>query len=394
MTATFCLDSRITDDYLQRIEQRLPTSMNDERVRRDAQAKVEKLRLWMVQQKLDSVLISRYDNFAWLTCGGDNRVLKNTETGAGHLLLTADRQYLLAYSMDGERILEEQIPAQGYQLETVRWYEGDPRHLTFKLGGKRIAADTALPGAEERTLEIHRLHEPLTELEIDRCRWLGRQSALLLEALARRLHPGMTEEDVARETQCLYSLHGIELIVLLVGSDARAIRLRHSVPSGKRIEKYILLHPAARRWGLHANICRSIHFGKPEPGLCQTYHAAATIYARTLGMLQPSLPFANILAAQKTWYADLGYTNEWREHFQGGPCGYIPCDPTRCFTAMHVVAGQAYDWFITLPGVMSEELALLTISGIEVASLSPNWPSLAIDTPTSGEIRLPDMIVV
>ena len=381
------------DSTLRALEDRLPQAQGDPRILAETASKLERLREWMRVQDLDGVLISRRDNFAWLTVGGDNHVLKNTETGAGHLLITPDEQTLLAYSMDARRILEEQLPGQRYETLTRRWYEGDPRGLASTLVKGRLAADTPLPGCEERSLEISRLHDPLTELEIDRCRWLGRQTALLLEALAGWVQPGMSEQQIARQMQAAFTLQGIELDVVIVGSDERVERLRHSLPTNQKVEKYVMVHPAARRWGLHANVCRSISFGKPKEAIRQAYRAAATIETQVLGMLQPGVRFADILQQQKIWYRENGFPEEWREHFQGGPTGYVPADPTRCQTEMRVVANQAYDWFITLPGVMAEELALLTGEGVEVASSGADWPLIAIPT-LKGEIRVPDLLVV
>ena len=381
------------DQVLAALEDRLPRSQDDLRILTDAASKVERLRRWMHTRELDGVLISRRDNFSWLTVGGDNHVLKNTEVGVGHLLLTQDCQTLLAYSMDGRRLLQEQIPGQGYTLATRRWFEGDPRLMAEALVKGRLAADTPLPGCQELSLEINRLHDPLTDLEIDRCRWLGRQTALLLEAIAGWVQPGMSEEHIARQMQAAFALHGIELDVVIVGSDERVERLRHSLPTSRKVEKYVMVHPAARRWGLHANVCRSISFGRPKEAVRQANQAAATILGQVLGILQVGIRFADILEQQKAWYRENGFNSEWREHFQGGPTGYVPADPTRCQTEMRVVENQAYDWFITLPGVMAEELALLTGKGMEIASIGADWPLLVIAT-ERGDVRVPDLLVI
>ncbi len=44
---------------------------NSEQVRADALEKQRRLREWMTQNGYDGVLISRRDQFAWLTAGGD-----------------------------------------------------------------------------------------------------------------------------------------------------------------------------------------------------------------------------------------------------------------------------------------------------------------------------------
>ncbi len=364
--------------------------MDDPRVRADAAEKVRRVRAWMETRQLDAVLISRRDNFAWLTVGGDNHVLKNTEVGVGHLLITPEKQVLLAYTMDGERILGEEIPGQGYELVTARWYEAEPRLKALPLGGKRIAADTALPDVQDCSVELSRMHEPLTSLELQRYRWLAATTGVTLEEVACQIRPGMSEQVVARQITGAFASQGIDIDVLLVGSDARMEQIRHVIPSPKKIERFVLFNPTARRWGLHANVSRCVCFGPPKESLNKAFHAALGVEAKILAMLAPGVPFAQILERQKAWYAECGYPEEWRNHFQGGTTGYVISDAGLCMTAERVKNGQAFDWFVTLPGVMVEELVLLAGGKVEVASIGKDWPLAAIST-DRGEISLPDL---
>ena len=120
------------------------------------------------------ILISRRDNFAWITCGGDSRVINCTEVGVGHLVVTRDKHYLVAYYMDSDRMLQDQVPGQGYEQVTLFWHEGDERLRALDLAGKRVAADTPVPGTLFAGEAIMDLQWPLNELEVERSRWLGR----------------------------------------------------------------------------------------------------------------------------------------------------------------------------------------------------------------------------
>jgi Xaa-Pro dipeptidase len=380
------------DPQLASLWDRLPHDRKDRRIISDAAKKRSRLHQWMERRGFDGVLISRRDNFAWLTGGGDSRVITSTDAGFGSLLITRDRHYLLAHSMDSYRLHEEQAPVQGYDLVTLRWHEGDPRHKAFELAGKRLASDTPLAGAEEVNDEITKLHYPLTDLEIDRTRWLARQTGLILEAMAAWVRPGMTEESIARKMQAEFVLSGIDLDVLIVGSDDRVFKYRHPLPTAKPVEKYVMLHPAARRWGLHANVTRSIHCGQPPERVRKAYDTAATMEAHVLNTLQPGVLFKDILQCQKTWYDELGYPGEWEYHFQGGPTAYLVADPTRCLTDTSVECNQAFDWFITVTGAKVEELTLLTEAGVEIASQAGSWPVKAIELPL-GVLEVPDLWV-
>jgi len=368
-------------------------TMNDPRVPADAAMKRERLRLWLEKRGFDGVVLSRRDQFAWITSGGDNHVLKNSELGFGHVVVTPEKHYLVAHTMDAARILEEQVPDQGYELVSLRWFEGDPALAARKLAGRRVASDTVLPETVELNCELSMLHYPMTELEIERCRWLGKQVDEVLTLVAGEVHPGQSEQEIAQWLGCEYLRRQIELDVLIVGSDERVFRYRHPLPTSKKIERYVLLHPAARRWGLHANVSRSVHFGQPPEEISRAYQAAATIEARIFASLRAGVPFARILERQKEWYAELGFPDEWQNHFQGGPTGYVVVDALRNQTDTCVEENQAFDWFITVTGAKVEELVLLTPQGVEIASHVSTWPGFPIEMPEET-IVVPDLMIL
>jgi Xaa-Pro aminopeptidase len=263
----------------------------------------------------------------------------------------------------------------------------------LELGGKRIAADTALPGMEDCALSISRMHGGLTVLELNRLRWLAHKSALLLEAIAQWLRPRMTERNVGQMLLAVYALNGIELDVIIVGSDERLAKFRHAVPSDKQIERCVMFHPAARRWGLHANVNRFVSFGKPDLRFEKAHNAAVTIEAHVLGEMKAGNRFADILNKQKQWYAQYGYPEEWKLHFQGGTTGYLVGDASLCLTDARIENNTAFDWFITVNGIQVEELTILTPQGVEVASMGNKWQTIPVET-AGGFISVPKMRIM
>ena len=79
----------------------------------DVQIKEARVRQFLEKEGLDALVIGRQDNFAWLTAGGDSRVVTTSEMGFGYLVLTRDHKRLVSHSMDGRRFIEEQAPDQG-----------------------------------------------------------------------------------------------------------------------------------------------------------------------------------------------------------------------------------------------------------------------------------------
>jgi antitoxin VapB len=365
-----------------------------EQVLSDVSIKEERVHAFLEREGLDALVLGRQDNFAWLTAGGDSRVITTSEMGFGYLVITRDRKWLVSHSMDGQRFIEEQVPDQGYDLVTSYWHQASPEQKVLSLTrGMLVGADFALEGARQYGQELVDMHYPLTDLDIERCRWIGLTVNEILTNVAGNLQPGQTEQEVAAQLLYEYALAGMTIDVLIVGFDERIRRYRHPMPADNKLQRYALLHPAARCWGLHANVTRLVHFGEPPSDAKRAMDGVATIGGHVAAMLSPGVPFADILAEQIRLYRELGYSGEWMYHFQGGITGYTLADPTRCKDQeARLVERQAFDYFITITGAKFEELTLLTEDGPEIASLGPDWPTRAIQTP-QGVIVVPDVLI-
>ncbi|HVO68782.1 MAG TPA: M24 family metallopeptidase [Aggregatilineaceae bacterium] len=352
----------------------------------------DKLRAWLQGAGLDGVIISRRDNFAWVTCGGDNRVINCSEVGVGHIVITQNKHYLVSYYMDSDRIIEEQVPGQEYEQVTMYWHEGDERLRARDLAGQRVGADTHVPGTAFVGEEVMDLQWPLNDLEVERSRWLGRQVGQILENVLREVEPGMTEREIQHLLHSEIIRCDKDYEVAIVGSDERIHKHRHVLATDKPLERYLLLGPVVRRWGLFALVSRSVHFGEPPTDVRKAFHCVATIEGRIMAMLREGLPFAAILAQHKQWYDELGFPGGWNYHFQGGPTGYTLVDAARSLTHKIVQVPQTFSWFTTARGAKVEELTLLTADGVEIPSIGDNWPTIEVDT-VSGPFTVPGMLI-
>lgn len=360
----------------------------------DVQIKERRARRFLEHEGLNALVIGRQDNFAWLTGGGDNSVVSSEQMGVGYIIITPKHKWLVSYSMDGQRLMDEQVPQGDFELVTLNWYQGSPIDRILDLTkGMKVAADFTLPAARYLSSEITDLHYPFTDLEIDRYRWVSNETNRIITKVALDLKPGVSEQEIAARFLYEYTLADMKVDVLIVGFDERISRYRHPMPGGNCLERYALLHPAVKRWGLHANVSRLVHFGSPDPEIQKAIDGVAKIGANVFSKLVPGVRFSEILAEEKRLYNELGFGDEWKYHFQGGITGYTLADPTRCFDGeSRVVEGQAYDYFITITGAKFEELTLLTEDGPEIASLGGGWPTRTINT-ARGDVDVPDVLI-
>lgn len=347
----------------------------------DIQEKTARIRAFMDRAAVDAVVIGRADNFAWFTCGGNNTVVRNWEVGFGLLLITRDAVTLVAQTMDGPRILDEELQGINIDYVPLRWHETTREEKAAELLANRKAlSDCPIPNAIVDPGALYTLHYPLIDKEIERLRWLGSRSDAILRKVADTVQPGMREIDIANRLQSEYALCGIDCDVLLVGSDERTARYRHPNPSDKTVDRFLLLHPAVRKWGLHANVTRHVSFGTVPDETRKRYDVARRVHATALSLCEPGTKFSAILEAQKAVYRETGYAEEWHNHFQGGITGYLLADPTLSASPDNKVQmNMAYDWFITVTGVKSEELSINTVKGVETPSLAGNWPSTEVE---------------
>jgi Xaa-Pro aminopeptidase len=356
--------------------------------------KLDRVRAFLESTGHGALVIGRRDNFAWFTSGGDNTVVRSSDVGFSILVITTRTVFHVAQVMDGRRIQDEELRGLDVEPVLLRWYEQTREERAAELvKGLRAISDIPIAGAECLPKAVVGLQYPLTAAEIDRCRAIGRRTEEIIARVAAEVKPGMTEREVERMFLSAYASEDMTCDVLLVGSDERIANYRHPCPSEKKIDRLALLHPAVRKWGLHANVTRMVYFGDHlPPDLAARYEAACRIQAAAISLCRPEQPFSEILEIQKRIYQETGFEEEWRNHFQGGITGYVLADPTLCMDlGARVQPGQTFDWFITITGAKVEELSI-SGSRPEVLSACGAWPLKAYEHSGVTQ-RLPQILL-
>lgn len=361
----------------------------------DIREKGKRVYFLLEKMDLDAVIIGRRDNFSWFTCGGDSHVLSNTEQGASCLVITKNEKYLCAYPMNGRRVMDEEVKNQEFELKISNWYEESPVEMAEKMTkGRKVGSDLILNGAKFLTQEIVDLHYPLTELELERCRWLGERSDECFINVAKRIKQSQTEYEIGASILQEFYKNGITLDVLIIGSDERAFKYRHPMPTDKKFESYVLMHAAARKFGLHLNITRLVHIGEPPKEIMDKYEAACIIHASVVKYLTPGMLYVDVFDYIKKLYLDLGYPDEWKNHFQACLTGYIVGDPLIFLDKSAMVRqNQPFDCLITITGVKSEELSLIDGAKNEFYSLTGKWPKFTVRV-DGQDVEMPQILVI
>jgi antitoxin VapB len=173
---------------------------------------------------------------------------------------------------------------------------------------------------------------------------------------------------------------GICPAVLLIAADERIARYRHPIPTGNRLKKYVMLVVCGRQGGLIVSATRLVSFGKISPELEQKHKAVAYVDAAFILETKPGKTMAEIFTAGVKAYRDSGFPEEWRQHHQGGPTGYVgryfKATPTE---ERKVIADSAFAWNPSITGTKSEDTILIAgKKEPEVISTTPGWPMLKV----------------
>jgi Xaa-Pro aminopeptidase len=342
---------------------------------KDFKEKCRRVRNFLDENGFDAMILGRRDNFAWFTYGGDNKIFRSSDIGFGILVIKKDSITLVAQTMDAARIMDDELSGLPIECISLKWFEESREEKAIKIAGDKVVSDYPIKGADCRFEDIVSLHLPYTPWEVIRYEEVGALNDRLYAQVADQIKPGMTEQYVESIVMQVFGEHVMIPKVLLVGSDERIAKYRHPNASDKKIEKLLLFHTAADKYGMHAVISRMVYFGDKLPiDIEKKYELLNRCQASTFSMLKPGGRFAPMLEARKAILAEAGMLNEFDNHLPGAFTGYFigGCGPV--IANEKIVDTMCFDWFMTVTGAKVEELSMATPAGGRVLSVSGAWP--------------------
>jgi Xaa-Pro dipeptidase len=355
--------------------------------------KEEKVRKFLTEQNLDAYLISRYNNFAWFTAGKDNHVVSSAEQGVASILITADKKYLLTDNIESGRIKEEELKEQGFVFSDFYWYEDFKKSEIIKniCGNSRLGADTDFPGTA--LTPMNELQHPLIDEEIERYKWLGKESSRCMGKVCRNVKIGQTEFEVASMLSSELLSSGINPMVLLIAADERIFKYRHPIPTKNKIKKYLMSVICAEKWGLIISLTRFVHFGKLPQEIKKKHESVVKVDATYILNSKPGMKISDVLNKSKNMYAETGYAEEWKLHHQGGPTGYSPREyKANSETHEILTLNRALAWNPSITGTKSEDTIITQKNSPLILTETPNWPMIDIKL-DEGKIKRPDILI-
>ncbi len=350
-------------------------------INKEIEEKEKRIQDYMISKKLDGIIINRADNWAWITGGRNDRIIHTTEFSMMYLIITKDiKKYCITPNVESNRLKLEDLGDIGYEIHSFPWYDEIQKESLFKkiIKGKRFASDTIkIDGTDKLDEEFNELRFSLTENEIIKYRQLGSWCRESIENTARSVEKSMTEEEISGIAMGKIGKYGIFPNVLMVGSDERILNFRHPLTTDKKIKKYVIIVLCGSKWGLVTAMTRLIHLGEIPEDLNNKMRKVTEIEAKLIARSTPGNNFNDISNIIIAAYAEAGYKDMWKLHYQGGPIGYnvreyswIP-DNDKIF-----YNNQAIAWNPTITGVKSEDTFIFNNGNLEFISYKPDksWP--------------------
>ncbi len=348
----------------------------------EIQTKLRRLNQFLDQHQLDGVLLTRRNNFAWITGGRDNHIANNTPIGVTSILATRDGRTCLANTIEAPRMRAEELIGTGIETIDFPWWDGAAaRKVVGELiGGRKIAADSENFGLPlpELPHDFASLRWSLTDEEIARYRDGGRRTAAAMEATCRALKPGMTEHEIAGALDNQTHRAGCNPVVTLIASDERIERYRHPIPTDRKAQHTVMLVTCAEFAGLIACLTRFVSFRPITPEMKAKQQAICNIDAAVNLATTPGRSLGEAFAILQKAYAENGHDGQWKLHHQGGSTGYagreVIATPD---SAVRILNNQAFAWNPSIIGAKCEDTILCAAQGIELLTPpSADWPTI------------------
>lgn len=347
--------------------------------------KLARVRQFLAEKDLGGLLLSRIDNFAWITCGGDSYVPINSEGGVASFLITQDNQYLVTNNIELPRITDEELGSLPCEKLTGYWFEDEPIQQIKQLAKGKLATDAALEGATSVGAEMWKLRAELTPPEVERFQELGELAASAMTETILEAARGDTEWELAAVLSGMLMADGVLPVVTLVASDERINKYRHPLPAMKEVEHYAMLVLCAKWRGLIASMTRFVAFDKLPAALEKKNQAVANVDATFILNTRPGANAGDIFARAVEVYEATGYGEEWKLHHQGGACGYAGRDwKAKPGCDFKVLPNQAYAWNPSITGTKSEDTIITGATPDSkpiVITATPELPTVKVETP-------------
>jgi hypothetical protein len=311
---------------------------------------------------------------AWF-CGGINIRGLIADTERPGIYTTGRGRWLVCGNADTQRLFDEELDGLGFQLKEWQWSVGRAVLLGELVAGKKIAADRPFPGIQMLNDRLRPELRPLSPTDRERYRSLGKAVVHAVEATARTMARGQTEEEVAGQVAHRLYHHGVEADTLSITADGRGVTYRRAGYTDAAANSTCVIQATGSRDGLYVTASRTVCFGRPD----ETFRKEHDTACRLSGVYRSlSLPGGSVGSAGEAgrWLtAGTPYEYEWRYTSPGYGAGWFAAEELR--KGGHeekFVANQAVVWQARVGSAAVVDTVLVGADGPVPVTPPEGWP--------------------
>ena len=266
--------------------------------------------------------------------------------------------------MDTQRLFDEELDGLGFQLKEWQWAAGRAGLVGELMAHKKMAVDRPYPGLAILTDRIRAELRQFTAHDRTQYADLGRHVAHALEATARAVGPGETEQEVAGHLAHRLFRHGAEVAAVSVTAAGRSAKVRRGGFTRAGVVGGCTVQVTAVRDGLYVTAARTVCFGPPSDEAKRDYDAASKLAAVYWSLTAPGETVASAAEAGRWLLATTPYEYEWRHSLPGYGTGWFAAEELRRMgTDDRLVADQPVVWQARVGSAAVVDTVLVTPDG-------------------------------
>ncbi len=369
----------------------IPTT--DPRRAIDVDQKQQQIIEFLEQNQFDALLLQSPENIAWFTTGADL-----TRSGSGEscaaVFITQDARLIACSNVDANQIFDRSLPGLGFQIKTRPWYEPLSQLVKDLCKGRKVASDSGVDQTQNVSEELKKMRFPFSDLESERIRDLGKLVSHAVEATARRVEHGMTEQEIAGCLSHRLLKHGVAPKRLQVMVDGQSIRYRHWGYGEDRLERYCVISAVGTQNGLHASTTRTVSLGKPPSSFIKSHHLALLMQATGMYFSKPDWALFDTWNRVKRIYEKYDCADEWQHADQADIIGYLPAETSILMNSkFKFTSGMAACWHPSVGSAMTGDTILIEQDQTILITPMGEWPTAKIMV-KEHQIALPDILIL
>jgi len=342
--------------------------------RADIEAKQELVAGLLEPLGCEAALLLLPVHVAWFTAGLVARgLVADNERPA---IYTNGRQrWLICSNVDSQRLFDEELDQLGFQVKEWTWHQGRADLLHDLCQGRKMACDRPITNM---AIINEKLRPPLrvpTMYERDDLVSLGALVVHAVEATARSLRPGDTEEEAAGQIGHRLLHHGAEPIAIDVTADERSRKYRRAGFTSASAKQTLFLQATAQRLGLFVTVGRTVAFQPLEEKLRTEYDHAARLAASFRSISVPGETITSAVTWEARLLAESDYEFEARLCPPAHTCGrYAAEELRRGGQDEPFEDGLPLIWQARVGAMAVVDTVLVGKEGPVVLTPSENWP--------------------